>query len=251
MCTVLYIPGQDALRFASLRDESPIRPKAFAPVVNLGMNVRYISPQDALAGGTWVGANEYGNVIVLLNGGLRAHTRQEKYARSRGLIVNELLGAKLPVVAWHLLDLTRIEPFTLVVWSDALLFQLIWDGTDRHRLLLDARLPHIWSSSTLYAETAEAERSARFHTWMTAAPAIDAETVLAFFRSYADPQDGFIMNRAERVKTLSYSFLTLALGQSIHFRYHELQSDSVAELAVDLSNADHLGPPAPIHSIEG
>ena len=57
MCTVVYIPKDNSVFFASLRDESPLREQAIEPRINNTDAVQYLAPKDALAGGTWVGVN--------------------------------------------------------------------------------------------------------------------------------------------------------------------------------------------------
>lgn len=115
MCTVVFIPKGDKFYFASLRDESPLRPKAVVPDIYRGEDTVILSPIDALAGGTWLGVTSLGSVIILLNGGFEKHERKANYRKSRGLIVSELLASNLPVVNWNSMDMNGVEPFTLVV----------------------------------------------------------------------------------------------------------------------------------------
>ena len=51
MCTVLFIPSDNKLYFASLRDESPQRPIASLPEITPGLEMDYLAPGDAKAGG--------------------------------------------------------------------------------------------------------------------------------------------------------------------------------------------------------
>ena len=156
MCTVLFIPNKSKSYFASLRDESPSR-ATNSPEVFFDSGCAFIAPTDALSGGTWIGVNEYQNIIILLNGGFENHEKNIIYKKSRGLIVSELLTSKLPVLDWNLMDLEEIEPFTLIVYSEELLFQLVWDGTSKHRKKIDTKLPYIWCSSTLYNQEAKSK----------------------------------------------------------------------------------------------
>ena len=240
MCTVLYIPKAGRQIFASLRDESPKRPKALAPMVYGLSPSCYIAPLDSLAGGTWIGATEDGNVIILLNGGFHNHERQVKYAKSRGLIVTELLGETLPVVSWCLMDLEGIEPFSLVVWSEQLLFHLVWDGVEKHRLLLDPHIPHIWSSSTLYDAAAKARRKAQFEAWITRATSMDKHALLAFFKANSDTENGFLVNRAEQIKTLSYSYLEYEHHESLRYSYCDFQSNIFINQRLELIDTSQL-----------
>ena len=92
MCTVVFIPANKKIFFASVRDESPLREKAIVPIISTIGNVSFLSPKDPVAGGTWIGANDQGNIIILLNGGFENHQRKNCYRKSRGIIVSELLA---------------------------------------------------------------------------------------------------------------------------------------------------------------
>lgn len=224
MCTVLFIPEKNKQYFASLRDESPNRPKALAPKNYQSLQVNYIMPKDTLAGGTWLGVNEYKNVIILLNGGFENHERKGSYIKSRGQIVKELLLSVMPVVDWQLMDLNNIEPFTLIVWSDEHLFELVWDGEIKHRKGLDITVAHIWSSSTLYNKQAKIEREELFQNWIAMSPPISKRSILNFFKEKVDAENGFLMNRNEKMKTLSYSFIELSDSTIATLDYFDLQN---------------------------
>ena len=223
MCTVIYIPGNETSYFASLRDESPLRPAALAPEIYHANGIHQMSPKDALKGGTWVGINEFRNVIILLNGAKEKHIQKDNYLKSRGLIVNDLLASELPIVDWSLMNLEGVEPFTLVVWSDESLFELQWDGTQKQRILIDKTVPQIWSSSTLYSTESRDKRSNLFQNWIAMEPPIDKLTLLKFFKSFPEMENGFIMNRNEKVKTLSFSFIELPQSEFASFDYFDLQ----------------------------
>lgn len=224
MCTVVYIPNNNEKYFASLRDESPDRPEALPPALYKLSNIRILSTKDPLAGGTWIGINDFQNVIILLNGAFQSHLKEGTYKKSRGLIVTELLSTEMPVIEWSFLNLTNVEPFTLVIWSDNNLFELVWDGTNKYRKLLDHTIAHIWSSSTLYNSQAKQDRMKLYERWMRTKPKIDKESMLGFFKAQNDPKNGFMMNRNEKVKTLSFSFLSLEVNRQAVFEYDDFKS---------------------------
>ena len=222
MCTVVFIPENDKFYFASLRDESPLRSKALLPEINKSNVVHYLSPKDSKEGGTWVGVNNLGIVIILLNGGLQKHKRKDYYRKSRGLIVNELLSSDMPLVDWSLLRLDDIEPFTLVVFDKNNLFELVWDGVQRMKIQLNTSIAHIWSSSTLYDADAKVNRESHFRNWINEKPAITMNSLFSFFKSVKDPENGFIINRKEQVKTLSYTFIKLDYNVNAQMEYLEI-----------------------------
>lgn len=236
MCTVVFIPHKNKQYFASLRDESPIRPRAIAPKLYKNAQANYLMPKDALACGTWVGINEFKNVIILLNGGFKNHKKKETYLKSRGAIVNELLLSVMPVIDWQLMDLSNIEPFTLVVWSDNNLFELVWNGFKKHRNMLDSSSSYIWSSSTLYSSESKNNREEWFKNWIAMMPQITKLSVFDFFKSSSDIENGFIINRNEKVKTLSYSFIELHNTNAASLDYFDLQSFKHSSKSIELVN---------------
>lgn len=226
MCTVVFIPYDKKVYFGSLRDESPKRPRAVKPEISEVSGVSFLAPKDPMAGGTWIGANNKGNVIILLNGAFKNHQRKNYYRKSRGLIVSELLATELPVVQWNLIDMEGIEPFTLIVWSDNNLFQLVWDGRERYRICLDETLPYIWSSSTLYNSDAKAKREALFQHWIAMNPSVSKLSLINFFKANNDAENGFIINRKEITKTLSFSFIELQSKKDIVMSYYDFTNNS-------------------------
>ena len=226
MCTVLFIPKGDKYFFVSLRDENPLRPRAIAPEFKLMGDTVVLSPTDALAGGTWLGIAETGNVIILLNGAFYKHEQKIGYTKSRGLIVSALLVSHSPIADWDLFDMEAVEPFTLVVWSKGNLFELVWDGEIKHASKVQATQPYIWSSSTLYNGEAKAHRKNLFANWIALDTPVSALSLLDFFKSYPDNENGFLMNRNELTKTLSYSFIELQLNEYAELQYNDFSSNS-------------------------
>jgi uncharacterized protein with NRDE domain len=233
MCTVVFMPGSNKYYFASLRDEDPKRAKAAIPALQSNNKVIYLSPADPVGGGTWIGVNETGHVIILLNGGFEKHRINRPYLKSRGVIVKDLLSSAMPVVDWMLMDMENIEPYTLVVWADNNLFQLVWDGAAKHRIRLATDTPHLWASSTLYNNKTRTYRSELFENWIATNPKISKKSLLDFFNSFEDNENGFIINRNERIKTLSYSFIELTAETAL-MSYLDLQSLTDKATAIEL-----------------
>ena len=237
MCTVVFIPRGDKYFFASLRDESPLRPMAAGPTIYKNGDAVILSPIDAKAGGTWLGVTASGSVIILLNGGFEKHVRQTNYRKSRGLIVTELLATNLPVVNWNLMDMHGVEPYTLVVWNEGNLFQLVWDGEHKHGALLKFNQPFIWSSSTLYDQQARTHRSELFQQWIAINTPVSSISVFNFFKSYTESENGFLMNRNEQTKTLSYTFIELQIDDSAEMQYHDFLSVTYHDKKIWFNNS--------------
>jgi uncharacterized protein with NRDE domain len=237
MCTVVFIPKGDRYFFASLRDESPSRPKAVVPDIYKDGDAVILSPVDAMAGGTWLGVTASGSVIILLNGGFEKHERKTNYRKSRGLIVAELLTSNLPVEDWNLMDMQGIEAYTLVVWSDGNLYQLVWDGENKYSVMLYANIPYIWSSATLYDNQAMAHRSELFQQWIGKNESVSSLSVFNFFKSFTESENGFLMNRNEQTKTLSYTFIKLQTDDSAEMQYHDFLSDTCHDKKIWFNNS--------------
>ncbi len=174
MCTLTYLPKEnDDYIFTSNRDEYIHRQDALPPQMYEIDKKNFFCPIDTQGQGTWIGVNEAQTFVCLLNGAFEAHIRQEKYRKSRGLIVKEILLYK-PYTANEKLhdflrnyDFSDIEPFTLVVKElGNLLFEFRWTGTQYFFKYLDSRLPYIWSSATLYNKEAREIRKKWFEEWL-------------------------------------------------------------------------------------
>jgi hypothetical protein len=233
MCTVAFLPYKNKYYFASLRDESPMRKLALHPAIYNTNGVDIMSPLDGFAGGTWVGTNYFGNIIVLLNGGFENHFRAKGYRLSRGLIVKALLLEEAPVSAWQQIDLLGVEPFTLIVWQQQQLVELVWDGEQKYCQQLAITTPNIWSSSTLYNSGAKQQRKAAFHQWWATQPNVTKHSILDFFRSLIDERDGFLINRGPTMKTLSYTLLVQDNNATTCY-YHDFSNsnDSTEQLLI-------------------
>lgn len=224
MCTVVYIPTNESIIFASLRDESPSRSIAIKPKVYESIDNTFIAPKDTMAGGTWLGATKAGNVVILLNGAFEKHKHQPPYRKSRGLIVSELLSNKEVTKLWNKINLLEIEPFTLVVWENKKLIQLVWDGNEKHQLNLTSYAAQIWSSSTLYDRAAKEMRKYYFNKWILNETQFNNTSLFNFFNSVQDTKNGFLMNREDKVKTLSYTFIEFKNSNALHMDYIDLNT---------------------------
>jgi uncharacterized protein with NRDE domain len=77
---------------AANRDERYDRPSA-APSLQ-GSNPTILAGKDLLAGGTWLGVNEYGLLVGILNRRLNSDPVSHSNSRSRGLLCLDLLRLK-------------------------------------------------------------------------------------------------------------------------------------------------------------
>lgn len=152
MCLVSYLPFKEGFLLTSNRDEDKERAKECLLPETYCLNEWNITfPKDP-KGGTWIAQRNDQDCLVLLNGGFEKHVRQDSYKKSRGLIFLELFSNQNPLEAWEDYNFEDIEPFTLCfIQKNKQMFELVWDGQNRHTTKLDMSKPHLWMSCTLYS----------------------------------------------------------------------------------------------------
>ncbi len=170
MCTVTFFPlNNENFVLTSTRDVPFLREKAAFPKEYKEDGVELFYPKDGEAGGSWIGSSDKKRLICLLNGGFQNHKQKDFYAKSRGIIVKDLLKADDISMACKEIDLENVEPFTLVIveWDLHLfLFEFVWDGKQKHLKILPKE-PIIWSSSTLYTSEMKELRLQWFSEWIS------------------------------------------------------------------------------------
>ncbi|MBY0486569.1 MAG: NRDE family protein [Flavobacteriaceae bacterium] len=205
MCTVSFVVANGKTIITSNRDEKVLRPSAVEPKSYLINNKNIIFPKDAKAGGTWYAITEDATVLVLLNGADEKHQLKPSYRKSRGLIVLDIISSISPIDEWKSIDLSDIEPFTLVLFQDSKLYQLRWDEVEKSTINLDITHNHIWSSSTLYPRDIREKRANWFYAYLDTKPEVD-ETEMFNFHRYTEEENqenGLVINRNDSMKTLS------------------------------------------------
>lgn len=204
MCTVSFVNSNGKIIITSNRDEQVLRP-AMPPKNYLVNQKKIFFPKDPKAGGTWYAVDEHANILVLLNGAQEKHSWNPPYRRSRGLILLDIFSSESAIDAWETIDLSNIEPFTLVLFQDQHLYQLRWNGDVKEALLLDEKQNHIWSSSTLYAPEIREKRSEWFYQFLDTQPDVNEEELILFhkYSNNDNKENGLVINRSEKLKTLS------------------------------------------------
>ncbi|WP_321308911.1 NRDE family protein [Marinifilum fragile] len=231
MCTLTYIPIDNKnFIFTTNRDEDPNR-IALPPDKYINNNIESLYPKDPEGNGTWMLCNKYFSVC-LLNGAFVKHKHEPPYKKSRGLVVLEYEKFKNTIEFVLNFDFVGIEPFTMIVVrynSEILMEEVRWDGSSVHYKKLDPKRAEIWSSSTLYDETAKKMRKAWFVDWKMMDD-ISYSKVLDFHKNAGcnDLFNGLVMNRKELVKTTSITqIIHDKLG--IRMRYEDLRTKEVTE----------------------
>jgi hypothetical protein len=191
----------------SNRDESVTRSLALAPKFELVNGRNLLFPKDPQSGGSWFVINDYGHTFVLLNGAEIKHVSNPPYKKSRGVILLELASAIHSGKFWESIDLSQIEPFTVVKYAENTLEQLRWNGTTKNRKTLDKSVPHIWSSSTLYESEVVVKRKLWFHEFICRKKNSPLDTSdLMWFHTQTEKfnsENGVVINRNGKMLTKS------------------------------------------------
>ena len=228
MCTVTFLPlSNDNFVLTSSRDVPFSRKKAVFPKAYMEDGIELFYPKDGEAGGTWIGTSDKKRLICLLNGGFKNHKQAEFYAKSRGIIVKDLLKADDISKACKEIDLKNVEPFTLVIveWDLHLfLFEFVWDGNQKYLRILPNE-PRIWSSSTLYSDHMKEMRQKWFIKFKVKSSKfkVAKDQILEFHHTagVGDPKIDVIMKRP-KVGTVSITQVSKE-GDEIDWSYEEIK----------------------------
>ncbi|PKQ62258.1 hypothetical protein BZG02_13150 [Labilibaculum filiforme] len=237
MCTLTYIPiGSENFFFTNNRDENPAREAMFPQEYCIDKSLA-IFPKDKVAHGTWMMCHENDFSLCLLNGAFKKHKQEIFYRKSRGVMVLEFAAfvSSKNFIQNYIFD--GMEPFTLLVLSykhSRSLEEIRWDGAAIHYRKLDSSKLFIWSSATLYACDAQKLRQQWFDTWIGRKTNFSAEEVIRFHKTTGsgDSFNGLMMNRGEKVKTLSVTQIRRR-NNKVSMHYIDLKENK--EMLIDLT----------------
>jgi Transport and Golgi organisation 2 len=165
MCTVSIVPFESGFRVACNRDERRTRPNALRPSIHTGPATTSIWPVDPVSGGTWIGVNDAGLVLVVLN---RTHSGSRLATSpllSRGTIVPQLLQTETvqaAIEAATRLDASRFEPYTLLALQRAQACSITVNSVRPTLCSYDLVHPHFFTSSALGDDLAARWRAPLF-----------------------------------------------------------------------------------------
>lgn len=235
MCTVTFVPNQNGYILTSSRDEQKIRPTS-PPKLYTICGKSLIFPKDEIAGGTWIASDKKHRTVCLLNGAFENHRKKESYRKSRGLILLESFSFSSITAFTTQIDLENIEPFTLLLIDQSNQLEFIemrWDGEKKHIKPIDASLPHIWSSTTLYNAEVRKKREDWFEKLIVSEKNLSKETIQNFHltKKGSDIKNNIVMEREGGLQTLSVSQIIVA-QHTKEFTYFDLVSNQQHSLIV-------------------
>jgi hypothetical protein len=214
MCTVSWLHQNGGYQLLSNRDEKRTRAQAAGPEIKYRDGVRFIAPTDRHGGGTWIGTNELGVSLCLLNGPPAGGSYQ-----SRGLLLIELLSAPSFEEARKRLrsaGLLWFAPFTLAILAPGGNTAVMkWDG--RRITDIEPRLPLV--SSSLDPQGVHARRRAEFDRRLKAAGEPSPSLLFGFHLSHGNAPDAYspCMHRPD-AETVSLSWVKVTKSH-IEFFY--------------------------------
>ena len=221
MCTVSFVSVPNGFVITSNRDEKIYR-ATIAPQIYDEGNCKLLYPKDEIAGGTWIVARNDGACIVLLNGAFVSHQKQEKYKKSRGQILLEIIQNKFPLLYFLEMDMDGIEPFTLIIFQHKTLTEVKWDGLEKQQFEKSIKQPHIWSSATLYNRKQKLIRKQWFIEFCRYNNPLTIDKIRLFHTKTqaSNNEYGLVINREDETKTVSITQL-LIKNVSLEMSYYD------------------------------
>jgi len=216
MCTASWLHEDGGFQLLFNRDEKRTRMPAEPPHVESRNGVMAIAPMDGDHGGTWISANERGVALCLLNG---SYGRDG--ARSRGLLLSELSGARTADEALEklaLADLRSYAAFTMVALQAGRKAAIAeWDGAAA-KVFADGDAAAPLASSSFDATGVRVRRRAEFER-ITGGARADAARLFQFHESHARGADAYspCMHRAD-AETVSFSWVRVS-SREVSFFY--------------------------------
>lgn len=237
MCTITYLPNlknKTDFIVTDNRDEAVNRPAEF-PKTYKEYNTELFYPQDTRAKGTWFGVSRKKQLMALMNGAFKRHERKISYAKSRGVVVKDLIASDDIIKAAENYDFTGIEAFFGIVFSwkeKREVFEIIWDEKQLYINQKDADQPKIWSAAMTYSEEQHQKRINYFETFLKEnanQQELIADLVWDFHHRKGDDQEeGMIIDRGFLKTTSISQFSRYADGEK-YFHYKDLISGKEQE----------------------
>jgi uncharacterized protein with NRDE domain len=177
MCTVTIVPLDDGFRLRFNRDERRDRPIARPPAMHMVEARRAVFPVDPTSEGTWIGVNDSGLVIALLNRNEAARSanaaRDPESRVSRGRIAPVLLACGSPEEALDrctTLDVAAFDPFRLMIVQKTIAVAVTSDGRELSHEVVSLSRPVMRTSSSLGDDLVEGPRRELFEMMLGQQP---------------------------------------------------------------------------------
>ena len=205
MCTVTIVPHDEGFRVVCNRDERRTRPAALPPrLLRVGARLTAF-PTDTLGGGTWIGVNDAGLVLALLNAtavGSDSGGRPIARPRSRGFVVRAMLergSADSILEALGGFDPALFNPYRLVIIHAPAVTVVSSDGDRIATSQAPLAHPMLFTSSSLGDALVEPPRRDLFERLVVrgSGPILDAQARFHQHQWRARPEISVHMERAD------------------------------------------------------
>lgn len=218
MCTATWLIRADGFELRFNRDESRRRLVARPPEAKEVGGLRCLAPVDADAGGTWLGVNELGLAVAVLNA-WEDVSETELPRVSRGALVMGLLGCRSRTEVAERVgatDLRAYRGFRLAVLEPGT-EPIVLAWRERRLEREEARVP--LCSSSLGSATATSVRSEVLRGMLPPGGTATPEVLAAFHASHAPERGPWspCMHRAD-ARTVSAAHVVVG-PREIDFRY--------------------------------
>jgi hypothetical protein len=224
MCTVSWVHVEGGYHLFCNRDERTTRGMGLPPAVRDVRGVTAIAPADRDFGGTWLGVNEAGVAVCLLNRYDVAPPVLAGGMTSRGLLVLDLLDSPSRMAVRERLSETVLErylPFTLVALAPgepALVAR--WNG--RNCLFeYDGEFSNPLVSSSFDEAVVAASRRQQLALAVEEAGDLTPEVLAGFHQSHAPaPGPYSVCMHRHDASTVSFSHVVVS-PERVELRYQD------------------------------
>jgi hypothetical protein len=213
MCTVTFLPRRNGYLLAMNRDEKLARVAALAPARHRLGGRDVLFPSEP-GGGTWIGVNDAGATLALVNW-YSVASRVAGNAISRGEVVKSALGSDSPAIANKALaefPLERVNPFRLIGVFPARSTVVEWRwNLERLEQAEHRWQPNTWISSGFDEPGAQQTRGKVFGEALRQASAGSAKWLRRLHRSHGPERGPYstCMHRHDAA-TVSYTEIIVA-----------------------------------------
>jgi transport and Golgi organization protein 2 len=221
MCTVTWLRQPDGYVLLCNRDERNTRRPAAGPRRGVLQGVSFIAPVDRDHGGSWIGVNEFGMTLTLLNRYGDPQPGSREQFTSRGLLLIDLINCSDATQVKQRLQRTQLDrfrPFTLLALSTASEAVLAnWTGAEVDVVCGNDLVP--LTSTSLNEPAIAGGRREQFA--QTVRDGLTVEKLEEFHRSHLPRRSAHsVCMHREDAATVSLSMVSVN-REAIEFRYHD------------------------------
>lgn len=228
MCTISVVPFGDGVQVCCNRDEQRTRPRAVLPRPRAAGDRLALFPADPPAHGTWIGVNDRGLIVGLLNRtGPDDRPAVHSKRCTRGMVTRHALQAAdldHAVASVTALPLRAFDPFTVVIIQDGTIATVHNDGWTFGVSVEPLASPVCFTSSSLGDARVMEPRLELFDRLVASArqPLLMQGT---FHRHrWPDRPELSVEMRRDDAATLSRTWITVAAGR-ITMAYQPLDGE--------------------------